>query len=165
MINSNSALGSLDNADLLASTREILRRACLVEADLLLHLIEIEDRRLHHEMAFPTMFALCVGELGFSEDQAYNRTTVARAGKELPAIVEALRSGAVHLTGLRLLAPHFTEKNHRDLLAQATGKSKREIEEMVACLAPKSPVPAGFRKRPRAKSATMAASSWTGRAR
>jgi len=107
MLNSNPAVVSLGNAELLAATREILRRACVVEADLLVHLAEIEDRRLHSEMAFPTMFAFCVDELGFSEDQAWNRTTVARAARRIPAMLESLRSGAVHLTGLRLLAPHL----------------------------------------------------------
>src|SRR3954469_10619589 len=66
MLNSNPAVVSLGNAELLAATRAILRRACVVEADLLVHLAEIEERRLHSEMAFPTMFAFCVDELGFS---------------------------------------------------------------------------------------------------
>src|SRR3954453_9174309 len=81
MLNSNRAVVSLGNTELLAATRAILRRACVVEADLLVHLAEIEERRLHSEMAFPTMFAFCVDELGFSEDQAWNRTNVARAAR------------------------------------------------------------------------------------
>ena len=68
MINSNSSLASLGNEQLLAATRGILRRACVVEADLLVHLAEIEERGLHLEMAFPSMFAFCVTKLGFSED-------------------------------------------------------------------------------------------------
>src|SRR4051794_17477826 len=50
MLNSNPAVVSLGNAELLASTREILRRGCVVEADLLVHLAEIEERRLHSEI-------------------------------------------------------------------------------------------------------------------
>src|SRR3954462_15043343 len=128
-MNAHPVLASLCNEQLLSATRAILRRACVVEADLLVHLAEIEERRLHSEMAFPTMFAFCVDELGFSEDQAYNRTTVARAARRFPAMLESLRSGAVHLTGLRLLARCLTEQNYRDLLAEAAGKSKRQIEE------------------------------------
>ncbi|MFL5398561.1 MAG: HNH endonuclease [Myxococcales bacterium] len=155
MIDSNPAVGSLGNVELLAATREILRRSCVVEADLLVHFAEIEERRLHSEMAFPTMFAFCVDELGFSEDQAWNRTTVARAARRIPAMLDSLRSGAVHLTGLRLLARCLTEQNHRDLLAEAAGKSKRQIEEIVARLDPKPPVPDSFRKRPVAKQVTL----------
>ena len=148
MINSNPALASLGNEELLAATRQILRRGCVVEADLLVHLAEIEERELHLEMACSSMFTFCVTRLGFSEDAAYNRTTVAKAGRQFPAIIEALRSGEVHLTGLRLLVRHLTAENHREILARAAGKSKREIEELVAGLAPKPPAPSGMRKLP-----------------
>jgi hypothetical protein len=80
-------------------------------------------------------------ELGFSEGAAYNRIGVARAARHLPAILDALRSGAVHLAGLRVLVPHLDQEDHERLLAEATGKSKREIEEMAARLSPKAPVP------------------------
>src|SRR5438093_12942149 len=76
--------------------------------DLLVHLGEVDERKLYLECAFPSMFEFCVGELRFSEDAAYNRIMVARAARRLPAVIEAMRSGQVHLSGLRLLAPHLT---------------------------------------------------------
>src|SRR3954462_12563755 len=141
MINSNPAVASLGNAELLAATRGILTRACVVEADRLVHLAEIEERRLHSEMAFPTMFAFCVDELGFSEDQAYNRTTLARAARRIPAMLYSLPSGAGHPPGLRLLARSLPDENRRDVLAEASGKSKRQIGGLLAGLDPKPPVP------------------------
>jgi hypothetical protein len=148
MMNSNPALQSLSSADLLTATRDLVRRSRGVEAELLVHLGEIDERKLYLDCAFPSMFAFCVGELGFSEDAAYNRITVARAGRRLPGVVEAVRSGQVHLAGLRLLVPHLTAGNHHGLLAEAAGKSKRAIEELVARLAPQPPVPALIRKLP-----------------
>jgi 5-methylcytosine-specific restriction endonuclease McrA len=94
------------------------------------------------------MFAFCVSDLGFSEDAAYNRILVARAARRVPAVIEAIRLGEVHLGGMRLLVPHLTEDNHQDVLNRATGKSKREIEELVARLSPQPPVPATVRKIP-----------------
>ncbi len=143
-----SSLGAMSSPDLVAATRVLARRACGVEAELLLHLGEIDERGLYLDFAFPSMFAFCVGELGFSEDAAYNRITVARAGRRWPAVVDALRSGQVHLAGLRLLAPHFTSESHRDVLALAAGKSKRELEELVARLAPQPPALEVIRKLP-----------------
>jgi hypothetical protein len=113
----------------------------LSSADLL-----ADERKLYLDCASPSMFAFCVHELGFSEDAAYNRITVARAGRRLPAVLESVRLGQVHLAGLRLLSPHLTSENHRDVLAQAAGRSKREIEELVARLAPQPPVAAVVRK-------------------
>jgi len=146
MMNSQSIVEALSGSDLLSRTRELSRQSCAVEAELLIHLGEIDARKLYLECAFPSILTFCVGELGFSEGAAYNRVAVARAGRQLPAVIEALRSGKVHLAGLRLLAPHLTRENHREVLDEAAGKSKREIEEIVARLAPQPPVPTLIRK-------------------
>src|ERR1700738_2527137 len=148
MMNSNSALESLSSADLLSATRELVAKSRGLEAELLLHLGEVDERKLYLECAFPSMFALCVEELGFSEDAAYARITVARAARRLPAMVEAVRSGQVHLTGLRMLVPLLTDHNHREVLAQAAGKSKRRVEELVGRLSPQPAVAALIRKLP-----------------
>jgi len=148
MMNSSSTLESLSSADLLRATRDLVQKSRGVEAELLLHLGEVDERKLYLECAFPSMFAFCVEELGFSEDAAYARITVARAARRLPAMVEAVRSGQVHLTGLRMLVPHLTDQNHREVLAQAAGKSKRGVEELVARLSPQPAVPALIRKLP-----------------
>src|SRR5207253_10588277 len=101
-------VASLSSSELLARTRELVDQSRCTEADLLVHLGEIDERKLYLECAFPSMFEFCVGELRFSEDAAYNRIMVARAARRLPAVIEAMRSGQVHLSGLRLLAPHLT---------------------------------------------------------
>jgi hypothetical protein len=139
-------LQDLSSADLLAATRALVRTSCVIEADLLLHLAEIDERKLYAERASPSMFAFCVDELGFSEDAAYYRITVARAARRFPAIIDAIRSGRVHLAGLRVLVPHLTEENHRDVLTEAAGRSKRQIDEIAARLSPQPPVAAMVRK-------------------
>ena len=137
---------SLSNRELLDATHTLARHACDVEADLLVHLAEIDERKLYLESAFPSLFAFCVGELAFSEDAAYSRILVARAARRLPAVIDALRSRRVHLTGLRLLVPHLTLENCEEVLARAAGKSKRDVEELVARLARQPPVAAVVRK-------------------
>ena len=148
MINSHETVALLSDPDLLARTRELIHQSHCTEANLLVHLGEIDERKLFLERAFPSMFEYCVGELGFSEDAAYSRITVARAARRFPAMIEAVRSGQVHLTGLKLLAPHLNGENHRDVLARAARKTKSEIEEQIARLAPKPPVASTIRKLP-----------------
>src|SRR6267154_12328 len=111
MINSRTIVESLSSSDLRSATRELVRRSHGVEAALLVHLGEIDERKLYLDWAFSSMFAFCVGELGFSEDVACNRINVARAARRMPVILEVVRSGQVHLAGLRLLAPHLTTGN------------------------------------------------------
>jgi hypothetical protein len=47
-----------------------------------------------------------------------------------------------------LLAPHLTPENQEQVLGEAAGKSKREIEGLVARLSPQPPVPTIVRKLP-----------------
>jgi hypothetical protein len=149
MLKANLAIGVMNDDDLLACTRELVRNSCEMEAELLLHLAEIDERKLYAQRAYPSMHVFCVKELGFSDGAAYNRLGVARTGRRWPAVLDALRSGAVHLSGLRVLVPHFTDENLQRLLAEAAGKSKREIEEMAARLSPKAPVPDRVWRLPR----------------
>ncbi|HEX9604536.1 MAG TPA: hypothetical protein VF973_12360 [Myxococcales bacterium] len=148
MMNSPIVVESLSSSDLRSATRELVRTSHGLDAALLVHLGEIDERKLYLDWAFSSMFAFCVGELGFSEDVACNRIDLARAARRMPVILEALRSGQVHLAGLRLLAPHLTAENQERVLAEAAGKSKRQIEELVARLSPQPPVPTVVRKLP-----------------
>jgi hypothetical protein len=143
-----SSIEVMKNDDLLAATRTLAERSRVVEADLVAHLAEIDARELYRDRAFSSLFSFCVGELGFSGDVAYNRILVARASRRWPAVLEALRSGRVHLAGLRLLVPHLTEENHLAILAEANGKSKRKIEELMARLAPRPGVPEMIQQLP-----------------
>ena len=148
MMNSRTVVESLSSSDLLSATRELVQSSRCLEEKLLVHLGEIDERKLYLDLGFPSMFAFCVGELGFSEDVAYNRIMVARAARRMPGILDAMRSGRVHLAGLRVLAPHLTIENHSKVLAEAAGRSKREIEELVARLSPQPPVATVVRKLP-----------------
>jgi hypothetical protein len=67
-----------------------------------------------------------------------------------PVLLEHLASGAVNLTGARVLAPHMTRENCAELLGAAHYKSKREIEEIVAALQPQPDVAGTVRKLPAA---------------
>jgi 5-methylcytosine-specific restriction endonuclease McrA len=148
MMNSRIIVESLSDSDLRSATRELVRTSHGVDAALLVHLGEIDERKLYLDWTFSSMFAFCVGELRLSEDVACNRIDLARAARRIPVILEVLRSGQVHLAGLRLLAPHLTPENQDRVLAEAAGKSKRQIEELVARLSPQPAVASMVRKLP-----------------
>ena len=85
---------------------------------------------------------------GISEAEAYLRITVARASREHPMLLMMLGDGRLHLTGIAKLAPRLTRENREALLKRATHRSKRQIEELVAEIAPRPDVPALTRKLP-----------------
>jgi hypothetical protein len=59
-----------------------------------------------------------------------------------------LADGRLHLAGISKLAPHLTAANRDALLGRAVHKTKRQIEDLVAELAPRPDVPSLVRKLP-----------------
>jgi hypothetical protein len=143
------AASTLSDQELLARVRTLASREREATAELVAHLAELDTRPSSYAAeGHGSLFRYCTDALGLSEDAAYNRIEAARACRRVPAILNVLASGAVTLTAVRMLARHLTAENHEALLAEATGKSKRQVEEMVARLAARADVPASVRKLP-----------------
>src|SRR6185503_12964409 len=116
---------------------------------LVAHLAALDSRpAVYAAQGFGSIFSYCREALRLSEDAACNRIEAARACRRFPPILEYLTSGALTLTSVRLLARHLTPANYQAVLAEASGKSRREVEALVAELAPRPDVPSTVRKLP-----------------
>src|SRR3990172_5758753 len=141
-------LESLSDDDLLRRLSELLSQSRRVESDLISHIAEVDERRLYARQASSSMFAYCTEVLNLSEHEAYQRITAARASRKYPMLLEMLRDGRLHLSGIGKLAPHLREESCEMLLARAAYKTKRQIEELLVELSPKPDVPSVIRKLP-----------------
>jgi hypothetical protein len=94
------------------------------------------------------MFRYCMDVLRLSEDATYNRIGAARAARRHPAILELLASGALTLSTARLLTRRLTDENSAELLAAASGKTKEQVEEILASRFPMPDVSPTVRKLP-----------------
>ena len=117
-------------------------------------LAELDARRLYLGQGCSSMFTYCTQVLHLSEHAAYNRIEVARAARRFPIILALLAEGRLHLSALRLLAPHLTESNHKAVLDEATHKSKREVEHIAARLQARPDVASVVRRLPSKNSHT-----------
>ena len=135
-------LDHLSDAELLASTRAQVGRSNQVLAALLAHLSEVEARGIHRTRACSSLYTYCVYELRMSEDSALRRSHAARLVRQYPAALESIAAGELHLTGLLALGPHLTETNHREVLARAKHRTKKEIADLVRMLDPLPDAPA-----------------------
>ena len=59
-----------------------------------------------------------------------------------------LRDGSLHLSAVAKLAPHLTPENRETLLGRAAHRSKREVEELIAEIAPRPDAVTVVRKLP-----------------
>jgi hypothetical protein len=148
-------LESVPDDELLRRLCELLRQSRRVEADLVAHIGEVDARRLYAREASPSMFVYCTQVLHLSEFEAYLRITVARAARQHSVLLEMLREGSLHLTAIAKLAPHLTPENRETVLARAAQRTKREVEELIAELAPRPDAPTIVRKLPDAGTDTV----------
>ncbi|MFZ5895726.1 MAG: HNH endonuclease [Myxococcota bacterium] len=131
---------SLSNAELLARMPVLASCDRGATADVIEHLMEIDRRKLYLGQACSSLSAYCRERLDYSEDEAGKRVRLARLARDVPQVLHELRGGRVHLTGLFLLAPHITRENANELLSEARGKSRREIERLIAVYFPRPDV-------------------------
>jgi hypothetical protein len=138
----------LSDAELLAAVARLARSEREATVFLVAHIAELDARRLYLGEGFSSMFTYCTGALHLSEHEAYNRIEAARATRRFPVVLELLAQGALNLTTVRLLVSHLTEDNHEALLAAASYKSKREVEELLAGCFPRQDVAPSLRRLP-----------------
>jgi hypothetical protein len=142
---------ALSDQDLLARLELLAGKEREALVELVAHLAALDTRpSLFAAQGYGSLFSYCTQALRLSEDAACNRIEAARACRHFPLILELLASGSLTLTSVRLLAKHLTAENHHSVLGKARDRSRREIEALVAELAPRPDVPSAVRKLPTA---------------
>jgi hypothetical protein len=125
------------DVELVGRLEHLVKADRALSAELIVHLGEVDARGLYRDLKHSSLYDYCRAALKMSEAEAYLRIVAARTGRRFPLVLERLGEAAVHLSGIKLLAPLLTEENHVQLLDRVRGMKKREIECVVAELAPK----------------------------
>src|SRR5712692_3942429 len=141
---------ALSDQDLLASLSALAGREREASVELVAHLAALDARpSVYLAQGYGSLHAYCTQALRLSEDAASNRIEAARACRRFPLILDLLASGEMTLTSVRLLGRHLTPANHQAVLARARGRSRQQIDVLVAELAPRPDVPSSVRKLPK----------------
>jgi 5-methylcytosine-specific restriction endonuclease McrA len=153
MMNTNLiALASeLPDHDLLARIAALAAKERGATVELVAHLAALASRpSLYASEGYGSLFTYCTHVLHLSEDAACNRIHAARACRRFPVILDLLATGKLSLTSVRMLRKHLTPENHEAVLARANGRSRPQIEALVAELAPRPDAQPSVRKLPAA---------------
>jgi hypothetical protein len=137
-------LTDLSDAQLLESLKTVCGQGRALLARLLAHLIEVEERRLHLEAACPSIFQFCVQRLGMSEDEACRRIHVARLARRFPDLLVRVERGELNLSTIAVLHDALTEATYEELVQAASGKTKPEVQAILAKRMPAPDVPAAI---------------------
>ena len=124
----------LSDQDLTSTLDSIALRERENTVELLQHLIEFDSRRLYRELGYPSLFEYCTGRLKLSHGSAYRRVSAARCLRDNPNLAELLIKGDVTLCSVATAAKSIERKVTE--LTDIVGRSKREVESIVAASTP-----------------------------
>jgi hypothetical protein len=138
----------LGNSELLAGLSDLVRRSNELTGDVLAHLAELEERKLHLELGFTSTFAYCVEALGMSEGAAGRRVTGTRVCRRFPEALALIARGELHLSALCELGPHLNPENVNELFEACRRKTRRQVEHLLAARFPRPDVREQIRRLP-----------------
>lgn len=143
-----SSFNTLSDRDLIEQVKQLASAERQSTAALVASLAEMDKRRLYLGEGCSSLFTYCTRVLHLSEHAAYGRIEAARAVRRFRVVLERLERGELTLTNLCLLRSHLTDENHLELLDAARHASKRDVERLVAAIAPQPDAPVVIRKLP-----------------
>jgi 5-methylcytosine-specific restriction endonuclease McrA len=148
MTTSFDTVAILSEQELLGHFASLVVRDRRTTAELLVAIAEIDERKLWAAHACSSMFTFCMERFHMSEQVTAKRLWAARTARRFPVVLEMVARGELHLGAIHLLAKHLTEDNHERVLERARHKSSREVERLVAELAPQADVASRVRALP-----------------
>lgn len=148
-MDTNASLAHFTEQQLLQRFASLVDRDRTNTAQLLAHIAEIDERKLWAKHACSSMFAFCMERFHMSESATAKRLRAARLARRFPVVLSMIAAGELHVSGANQLGKHLTEENHEAVLVRAKHKSSREIELLVAELAPRPDVASRVRALPR----------------
>jgi 5-methylcytosine-specific restriction endonuclease McrA len=137
----SDSLRSFSDHEILTRTHALTTRERKLTLRLLLHLNEIERRKLFLKQGCASMFVYCTTSLGYSASAAKRRICTARCIVRFPELLGLLETNEVNLSTITQVAGILTPKNASAVFDRIRGKSQREVEAIVAEYEPLAALP------------------------
>lgn len=129
----------LTNEDLLKKTALLAQEERKITLEVLLHLKEIERRRLHLDLGFSSLYEYTLKELKYSEGAAYRRVQAMRLLRDMPDVEQKISSGQLSLSTASKIQSSAKDKTvtaKMELVQQLEGRSAREVDQRLAASSP-----------------------------
>ncbi|MBK7891536.1 MAG: HNH endonuclease [Bdellovibrionales bacterium] len=130
----------LSNEILVTKLRGLIQEEREISLKILELINEVERRRLHLELGFPSLFDWLTRDLGYSAAAAMRRIDSARLLRKVPTIAKQIESGKLNLTNLARVQSAIRAEEKRtgkqiepeQLVNAIEGKTSREVEQHLA---------------------------------
>ncbi|WP_374075670.1 HNH endonuclease [Bdellovibrio bacteriovorus] len=120
----------LSNDELILRMEKLVRTERKITHLILLHIAEIEDRKIFAEMGYDGMYSYLTRGLGYSEGAAYRRLQSARLLRQVPSVAEKIEEGSLNLTQLTQVQKCVKEniKNGENISVEKTIEILAKLE-------------------------------------
>ena len=132
---------SLSDKELVSRIASLCLEGRRLVARLLVYLIEVEDRGLDKTLACSSMWEFCTERLKMSERETSRRLNAARLVRRFPSLLERIERGEIHLSALKHVGRHLDEENVDAILDEAKGKTRSQLDEVIARRFPRPDAP------------------------
>ncbi len=149
------SLKSLSDKELTVRLRQLVRKELDLTLSILPHLAEVERRGLYLEKAYSTLSEYCICELGYGESSAWRRVRAARVIQEIPDVYDLMKQDRLSFSAVLQIANVLNPDNKKRLLPRVEGKSKSEIDKIIAEFQPPLVIPDQARPRLVKKTVTV----------
>jgi hypothetical protein len=130
MMNQNQKnLKNLSNGELDQALKMLVGREREIMGEILLHLQEVDRRRLYLKFSFGSLFDYLTIHLGYSNGSAQRRIDACRLSCEVPSLLQDLESGELNLTQVSLLQKAIRQKQAQTSAAQSPAIHQVQTQE------------------------------------
>lgn len=126
------SLRSLSDRQILSRIQNLVRQERDTTLAVLVHLNEIERRKLHLKLGHSSLFDYCTAKLGYSASAAVRRIRTARCVARFAGVYDLLAKNEVNLSTIAQASRVLDDTNHQEILARIRGKSQREVDSILA---------------------------------
>ena len=128
----NHNLKYISNDDLLFQTENLVQTERKIMHLVLVHILEIMNRRLYADLGFDSMYTMMTKKYGYSEASAIRRIDAAKLLRSVPEVADRLKSGTLNLSQACLLQKCL-ESDANKGGATSAAKTQEILEKLEDC--------------------------------
>jgi hypothetical protein len=118
---------SVPSGTLIEEFKKLLDTERLTVAEIIEYVREIDRRQLYLEHGYTSLFSFLTDGLGYAVASAQRRIDSARLLDAVPELMEDLKSGALNLTQVSMLAHSLRQKKKEDPSVKFSSEDKQDL--------------------------------------
>lgn len=127
----NKNIKKLNDQSLVAELKNLVMMERKITAEVIECIKEIDQRRLYLNFGYTSMFSFLTKEVGYTPAATQRRIDAARLSQAIPELKENLKSGAINLSQVSMLAQAVRQKQKEDPQVKVSIQQKQELFQQV----------------------------------